>query len=317
MNKKAAIAGAAILLIGAGAIVIATKDHKGDTAANPSSAAASSRPAAGSGSAASPTDEAAEKSKLRKDREKARDAEFVSQYGESRTNLSRKIVGDVVGLLEDAVAMGEMATSGQATGPFGGPGQGLRRGLGGTFDKLNLTDEQKDKASAAYTEFQKRQLEKTKGTIESLKKDPDSLMRLFLTSDAYKRGEVSDSQFKQYQKDNAADLEKVINPLDRKNFQGGQPLRDPAFQTEMAGILDPNQTETFQAAVTEDTSKAATNDTDISNLPVMPLEKLDETVTAAHKMTTGLKTMMEGMGGLQDLGPMIEAQRKAKEAGGQ
>lgn len=317
MTKKAAIAGAAVLLIGVGAIAIATRNKDGASSATTGTtpAAASSRPSPGA--SLSPVDEAAEKSKVRKEREKSRDAEFVSQYGESRTNLSRKIVGDVVGLLEDAVAMGEMATSGKAAGAFGGPGQGLRRGLGGTYDKLALTDEQKDKANAVYTEFQKRQLEKTKGTIEDLKKSPESLMRLFLTGDAYKRGDMTETDFRQYQKDNAGELEKVINPLDRKNFQGGQPLRDPAFQTEMAGILDPTQAETFQAAVAEDTSKAATKDTDISNLPVMPLEKLDESITSAHKMTSGIKQMMEGMGGLQELGPLIEAQRKAKEAGGQ
>lgn len=41
---------------------------------------------------------------------------------------------------------------------------------------------------------------------------------------------------------------------------------------------------------------------------------MDQTVASAKKLTTGMKSMMEGMGGLQDLGPIMEQQRKAREA---
>ena len=47
----------------------------------------------------------------------------------------------------------------------------------------------------------------------------------------------------------------------------------------------------------------------------MDLEKLDETVVSAKKLTGGLKQMMEGMGGLQNLGPLMEQQRQRRNGG--
>jgi RNA polymerase sigma factor (sigma-70 family) len=313
MTKKAAtLAGAAVLLLGAGAY-LATHQNSANAADASTANAVADRPGnAGTRPTTTPADELADKAKVRKDREAAHNADLVSKYGESRTNLSKKIVGDVTSLLQDAVDMGQMMTSGETANAFGGQEGRLRRGLGATYGKLELTDEQKEKVNAAYNEFQKSQIEKTKGTIEDLKKNPDTLMSVFLAGDAYKRGEMSEADYKQYQQDHAADIQKVINPLDEKNLRG-QPLRNPAFTSAMSGILDPTQTETFQAAVTEDTQKAARNDTDISNLPVMDLEKLDTTISSARKYVSGIKSMMEAAGGLQDLGPLMEAQKKAKE----
>ena len=110
----------------------------------------------------------------------------------------------------------------------------------------------------------------------------------------------------------AEDLKGTINPLDRNNYRGGQPLRDEAFVSELQTILDPTQAETLSAAAAA--QPKAGDDRSMGNLPSMELEKMDQTVASAKKMTTGLKSMMEGMGGLQDLGPIMEQQRKAREA---
>ena len=90
-------------------------------------------------------------------------------------------------------------------------------------------------------------------------------------------------------------------------------MKDSAFTSEFQAILDPDQTATFAAAATEQQSKED-DDRSMNNLPSMELEKMDQTVASAKKMTTGLRSMMEGMGGLQDLGPIMEEQRKAREA---
>jgi hypothetical protein len=90
-------------------------------------------------------------------------------------------------------------------------------------------------------------------------------------------------------------------------------MKDATFTSEFQAILDPEQAATFASAASEQQSQAA-EDRSINNLPSMELEKMDQTVTSAKKLTTGLKSMMEGMGGLQDLGPIMEEQRKAREA---
>jgi len=209
--------------------------------------------------------------------------------------------------------MGEMATSGEMGNAFGGPRNGLRMGLGGELsDKLALTDEQQDKAAGIYREFQKREIVKSKESIEQLKKDPTAIMRLMLASDAHSRGEMEQEEYDQLQQTNADYLKDTINPLDRNNFRGGQPMKDEKFRSEFEAILDPAQAETFTTASTEQAAKEQ-EDRSLNTLPAMDLEKMDQTVTSAKKMTTGLKSMMEGMGGLQDLGPLMEQQRKARE----
>jgi len=42
------------------------------------------------------------------------------------------------------------------------------------------------------------------------------------------------------------------------------------------------------------------------NLPVMELEKLDQTMLSAQKLTTGLRAMMEGFQGMKELNPQPE-----------
>ncbi|MCW1915298.1 sigma-70 family RNA polymerase sigma factor [Luteolibacter sp. GHJ8] len=314
MTKKTAItAGVVVLLAGAGTIALinGNKDEnsssaKGHTEVNtaPSSSASSF----------TPVESAAARGDRAKPRDPAANPDFIAKYGEARTNLSKHIATNLISLLEDAVSMGEMAVSGQMGNAFGGPRNGLRMGLGGRLnDDLKLTDEQQEKAGEIYKEYQKRELAKSKESIEKLKKDPQALMQLMLASDAHSRGEIPQDEYDQIQASIADDLKTTINPLDRENFRGGQPMKDTAFTSEFQAILDPDQSATFAAAATEQQSKAA-EDRSINNLPSMELEKMDQTVTSAKKLTTGLKSMMEGMGGLQDLGPMMEERRRSREA---
>jgi RNA polymerase sigma factor (sigma-70 family) len=313
MTKKATIAaGAALFLAGAGAVALIknTPDNSKDKDQ------VSGKPANTSGTGNfAPTDDAEARAARNRTRSAVKNPELAEKYGESRTNLSKHITGNVISLLEDTVEMGEMATTGALGGAFGGR-NGFRMGLGRVGNDLKLTDEQQEKASAIYAEFQKRELAKSKEAIDRLKKDPTSLMQLMLASDAFARGEITEDEYKRLQTASGEDLGGVLSPLDERNFRGGRPLRDEAFLTEFKGILDPTQTETLQASLAEQAPKGETaaNEGSITNLPTMELEKLDTTIESVKKLTTGVKTMMEGMGGLQDLGPLMEQQRQRREA---
>ncbi len=314
MTKKATIAaGTALLLAGAGAIALIKNtpdkpNDKGQVAGKPANTS-------GSGTFA-PTEDAEARANRTRNRNAVKNPELAEKYGESRTNLSKHITGNVISLLEDTVEMGEMATSGALGGAFGGR-NAIRMGLGRVGNDLKLTDEQQQRASAIYTEFQKRELAKSKEAIERLKKDPTSLMQLMLASDALTRGEITEDEYKRLQASSGEDLGGVLSPLDERNFRGGRPLNDELFLAEFKGILDPVQTETLQASLVEQASAgetAAANEGSITNLPTMELEKLDTTIESVKKLTTGVKTMMEGMGGLQDLGPLMEQQRQRRES---
>lgn len=223
--------------------------------------------------------------------------ELVAEYGEARTKLSRQVAGNVVTLLDELMALGEKA---QAGGPFGRMGGMMV--LGGMGRELALNDEQRAKVEELYSDFQRREMDKAKAALNGLRNKPEALMRMMLASDKFSRGEMSEDQYKQAQQTATTELQGLLNPLDRQNFQGGRPLADETFRQGMLQILDPAQAEKFNAAVAaRQPDPAAPNPGALANLPPMDLEKLDRTINSAQTMTRGIQQMMEGLGGLQEL----------------
>jgi hypothetical protein len=93
-------------------------------------------------------------------------------------------------------------------------------------------------------------------------------------------------------------------------MRGGSPLADPAFVNEFKGILDAEQAGKFQGAVAEldALNDGPVEEGNIANIPAMELDKLDSTISSVKKVTIGVKSMMEGIGGLQEMRPLLEPQ---------
>ena len=303
LNKTSVIAAAVLLCAGIAAIaLIQSKPEKPAESSSTSNRPGTATDGVGiSTSANSPAPRP-------RTREAVKNPDLAAKYGESRTNLSKHISGNVISLLEDAVQMGEMMTSGQMGAGFGGRGA-MGMALGRTNNELQLTEEQKEKAAKLYADYQKRQIANSKEAIERLKKDSTPLMKLMLASDASFRGDIQDEEYKRLQAESGKDLMSVMNPLDRNNFGGGKPLQDEAFLAEYQSMLDPAQVEKLQASMAQQNPALPGSGTpeiaqgNIANLPKMELEKLDTSIESAKKITTGLKSMMDGFGGLQDLAP--------------
>jgi hypothetical protein len=296
------------VLVLAGAMAVALFNQKAGTGKPPEGAFADNGKAASDGSGAGQSsDNPAKSGERSKTRQASANADLVATYGEARTNLSKHVSTNVVGIMEDVVQLGEMMTSGKAGG-FGG---GMGMALGGLNGELQLTAEQQEKASALFKEYQQRQTERSRAAVERLKQNPSSLMKLMLASDASARGKMPDEEYKSVQAEAGMGLMGVINPLDRKNMGGGSPLRDPDFVTGFEAILDPPQSEKLAAAMAQRQTEAASDpnavpgveEGNIAGLPKMELEKLDSSIESAHKITTGIKSMMEGLGGLRDAMP--------------
>jgi len=318
MNRKLAILIVVLLLAGAVAIAIVKTRAGGKTADTGvdggSEAGATATPGAGgSGGAAATGSKASDRSAR-----EIRDIDLIEKYGSARTKLSRKISEDVVSLLDDAMEMGEMVSE------FGG---GRMRALGALRGTgIKLTEEQQTKLTSLYADYQKKEMEKSRSSIDAVKKNPTSLMELFLAGDAKERGEMSEEEYAQVQGSAGEELMGIINPLDRENFRAGRPMEDDEFRGQFLAILDEEQTEQFstkqaerdaerearraereaEQAENQDQALSEIPEGNISNIPTMELETLDEAVGSAKQVTSGLKQMMEGMGNLRNLGPMLE-----------
>lgn len=296
MNRKTTLIALVLLLVGAVAIAIVNskKEEDGENEAKNQN---KSKPGS---ERVVPGGEAENSSKgANRNPEEQKDGELVAQYGGARTALSRKVAGDVVVLFEDVLAMGEMMAEGAAN--FGG----RQRMMQGAISQMGieLTEEQQEKASALFEAYQKRQMEKTRSAVGGLKKDSSALMELFLAGDAKERGEITEDEYAAIQRNAGEDLVGVLNPLDQKNFRGGQPLEDDELVGDFKEILDEDQNATFATFLDDRQAEAAAApepDGNISNMPTMELEELDQKVGAASKVASGFRTVLEGFGGLQE-----------------
>lgn len=298
---------AAILLVGAGSVAFVRYQNSNEKPAMTRSSTSSQHTGSSSSSiVGSGNGPNTVRSKPRRD--PAENPELVQKYGESRTILSKSVVTKVIGLLEDTIEMREMAASGELRKSFGGEQGNLQLALGGISNDLKLTPEQQQKAAPLVDEYWKRELEKARASVDSIKKDPAPLMRSFLAGDAYSRGKITEAELKEDRASSISELKGMINPLDQRHLGGEAPLKDPTFNEAFKALLNPDQVEIYESATASAPSATEdpANDGSLSNIPVMELEKLDDTVIAAKKLTGGLKQMMEGMGGLKDLGPMLD-----------
>lgn len=302
MNRKTTLVLAILVLIGATSLIAFQLGKS-------SSAPASSGDVATTGDHSTTTateSPATVEPAAPKTRREQRDPELIDRYGEARTNLSRHVTSNVVSLLEDAIAMGDMMLNSENGNRFGRNNEWvLRNSL--REAGIELDDEQQARANGLFTEFQKRELERSREAVKTLKEEPTTLMSLILASDARAREEISEEEYSALQQQTASELDGVINPLDRNNFRPRDPMDDEVFRTEFSAILDGDQTESFNASLAQREEAAGNPTTDISNIPVMELESLDTAIGSAKQMTAGFKQVMEGMG---NLGPILEQQRQ-------
>ncbi|MEM1085910.1 MAG: hypothetical protein AAGI48_17510 [Verrucomicrobiota bacterium] len=231
-------------------------------------------------------------------------ARLTEEYGESRTNLSRHIVGNVTSMLDDVLEMGEMMAEGRGFGGRGG-NWAIRGMLRGT--EIDLDDEQEEQINELYRDYQKRELERAKADVERLKENPSAMMGFVLASDARSREEISEEEYEALQLTTSEEFQNILNPLDRNNFRGGRPMEDEDFVQGFESVLTPDQLTEFTTAQAD--REPRPERTNFTEIPVMDLDTMDKSIESAKQMTTGFKSMMQGMGNLREL----EEQRQGDE----
>lgn len=307
MNRRILYIVAILLVLGAGAIAL-IQSQKGSGEENAQAGAAESPDSTVSGtSVADPA--SAEKKAAAPSARPNRYPELTDRYGPARTGFSRQVAGSVVSLLEEALSMGEMMQEAGRQGNWGGGGRWMSRAVSQRTG-VELNDEQQEAMLELYRDYRQREMDQAKVAVNALKKDPVPLMELLLAGDALKREEMSESEYEAVVTAAAADLEGVYNPLDRDNFRGGNPMADETFRTGFEGLLDDEQLASYEAHQAESDGDgdgtAEESGSNITELPTMKLEEVDQAVGSARQIASGLRQMMEGMGGLQQLQPQLE-----------
>ena len=316
MTKKTSIAAtAALLLAGAGAVLI----NKEDSAPNASGATTEGRPGRPQGSESSTLTSNNSRSR---ERAPLRYPDLVEKYGESRTNLSKRIVANGISLLEDLTFTLEVISSPDIANS-GVMSRENRVALDRLYKKLNLEEDQQAAAAEVYSDFQKRDFSRKKESIEEIKKltgeikeDPAALTRFILASDAFKRGDSTEEDYKTSQAEfesSFASFESFEGITDKASFEDPNPLGDEAFVTDFKALLTPEQAGTFQSSLDDEmaatTTDEAGKDTDNIKSDGMGLEQLDSIITSTRAVVGGMKQTVSSLKELMGNGLLAPKQQ--------
>lgn len=228
-------------------------------------------------------------------------ADLSAKYGASRTRRAKHLASAITALLEDTISSAEFLHNATSFSP-NADGSMIIAGADSDDPETELapTAEQNAKFAELFADFERRELAKSKETLESLKKDKAPLMNALLASDARLRNEMPEDDFQEAQLTIPPDIKNLLDP--ESALSGRGPFSDLKFMREYRSILTPAQAQAHDArtaAPTTTTGRSAGE----SPPPLGSLDTLEQSVEVARKRMQGLIMMVEG---LKQLNPPVE-----------
>lgn len=162
--------------------------------------------------------------------------------------------------------------------------------FGDSAGLLALTDEQQHKLAALQTESLKREGEKMRGLIATLKEDPSEFMEYLLLQDAAKRGDLERSEYDRLRA--LLDIPEEDLQLSLGEAEEEDPLDDEVFVADLIKALDERQAEVLRDMVEARKQKQSAEPGDLASL-----EEIEKEIASGRKMIGGALQMMEGMTG--------------------
>jgi RNA polymerase sigma factor (sigma-70 family) len=290
MSNKAIIAGTSLLLLaGVAAIAVPrlSPQKPGVTPGSASSAEEFKR----SESALPAT--AATGAKQRANESHGR---LAGKYGDARSKFSAHLQGEVIALLEDVVAVMELAHKMDMAKELG---EDPAETLGEVGPRLNLTDEQKKSLGQLQMEAFQRESDNARAMVALMKKQPEILMEYLLAGDAVKRGEMSPAEYEQLKR--SLDIPEEEMSMAIGNDAGpssDDALDDKVFVESFLAVLDEEQAKVFQEGLAARSAGGKAN----AEEEFSTLEEMEKQISSGRKMLGGARQLMEGItdGGLLD-----------------
>jgi hypothetical protein len=299
-----------IILGIAGIALLAGGVYLGNSMANKSSPVTAMSNGApqtpGLGLAGNDAPEAAGKKTSRKREEESSWAKLTEKYGDGKTKLSKKITQDMAGMLDDAMELADMGA--ELGGATSARALASKQALESLTAKLGLTDEQKARVADIVAERVGKRMDAVKELTTAMRDDPGGMMETILAGDAYSRKEITEEEYKQASEETLAVL-KNVSGFALSGRGAGSDITDPLLAEQLRPVLGTDQQKQLDDLMQQaEAAKANSNRPEMpfqnGNLPAMELEKLDQTMASAQKLTTGLKAMMEGFKGLKSANPV-------------
>ena len=230
----------------------------------------------------------------------------TEKYGDGRTKLSKKVTGDISKVMDDAMELADMGS--QLAGGKSASEMATTQAVDSLTKRLGLSDEQKAKATEIVQKRIAERMSAVKDLSAAMREDPTAMMETILAGDAYSRGGITEDEYNSASSQTLGLLKNVAGFGGFGGGGGGSQLSDPVLASELQSVLTSDQQQQLADIVTQaqdSSAQAGPGKLPFQNgsLPAMDLEKLDQSIQSAQKLTGGIRAVMEGLKGLQQAAP--------------
>jgi Spy/CpxP family protein refolding chaperone len=233
-------------------------------------------------------------------------ARLAEKYGTEKTALSSKITSNLTSVINQGLELANtMATNSGSSSISEAASKGLLRNA---TTQLSLTEDQQQKAGAIIESAVNKRMSAVTDLTAAMGSEPEQIMELLLAGDALKQNQITQEEYDRITQNTRTMLQNM------GGFVGGRPgasmaqiFGDEETAAQFNSILTPEQ----QTKLTEITKKLAEQVQARQNsgspfqpgqIPVMELDKLDQSVASIQQMAQAAKMMMEAAKGLKDAG---------------
>jgi hypothetical protein len=240
-------------------------------------------------------------------------ARLAQKYGVEKTAASSNVTSNLTSLINEGIELANTAAqnSGSATLAEAASKQILRN----ASSQLGLSEEQHQQAAAVLESAVNRRLTSIEELTYAMSAEPEHLMEMLLAGDALARNQITQAEYDQMTLQTRAMLQQMTG------FGVGRSSRDPAAQflldpettAQLNAILEPDQ----QVKLAEMTATLARQiearqasqqqrtglPFQLGEIPVMEIERLDQTVASMRQMTEAARLMMDAMKVMKEANP--------------
>ena len=236
-------------------------------------------------------------------------SKLAEKYGVEKTTLSSKIASNLTSVITEGMKLAEAVATNSGAGSIAeAAGKALVRGA---TKELALTPEQQEKAAAVIQAAVAKRVSAISDLTTAMTGEPEQMMELFLAGDSLARNEIGQEEYDRLTLPTRTMLQNL------GAFVGGQPgggstaqmLADAETLSELNAILTPEQQVKLaemsvrlvqQAQARQEALKNSKLPLQLGQIPVLELDKMDQSVAAVRQMTDAARQMLEAMKGLKD-----------------
>jgi hypothetical protein len=234
-------------------------------------------------------------------------SKLAEKYGAEKTALSHKITSNLTSVITQGIELANTAARNSGSGSIAEAAS--KAALRNASGKLALTEDQEKQAAAIIQSAVEKRMSAVTDLTSAMSSEPEQIMAMMLAGDALARKEITQAEYDQLTGPTRTMLKNVGGFVGGRGGNGAQILGDPETTAQLNAILTPEQQTKFAEMTAKwqadmqaraEAQNNSGNPFQPGEIPIMELDKLDQSIASVRQMTDAAKLMMEAMKGLKD-----------------